>query len=170
MAGFLRLIAQPVECGKDSYRIKILAGFVRLVGLPFGDLMANKIPRGAYVRIGGRSKYRNVKIEYDGYLWDSKAECEYYKELCLRKKAGEVKKFEVKPKFYIFQRWDNILEVDWCEVWGPKCKGLLFTYTPDFIVDGELVDVKSPATEKDSTFRLKARILKALGMPIKIVK
>lgn len=124
-----------------------------------------------------RSKYHNVKVEFDGYLWDSIREKEYYQELCLRKKAGDVEEFEVKPKYWVcIQRNDGSPGDDYLAFisdtkpqkdWDAD---ILFTYTPDFVVDGELIDVKSPATEKDSTFRLKARILAALGLPVKVVK
>lgn len=45
------------------------------------------------------SKYRNRKVQYDGYKFDSLRECERYKELCLLQDAGDIIKLEVQPKF-----------------------------------------------------------------------
>jgi len=154
-----------------------------------------KIPRGAYVRIGGRrqklspgrAKYNTAlekkdKPTEDGFIFDSLVELKYYQELKLRKMAGEIKEFEVKVKYYIYTTKTgqigriNLLSLgcttNWTFLSGkkPEDVSLLFTYTPDVVVDDELVDVKSPSTEKNSTFRLKARMLKALGLPIKVVK
>jgi hypothetical protein len=40
------------------------------------------------------SKYRNTKVEFDGMVFDSKKECDYYKLLLIRKQAGELVKIE----------------------------------------------------------------------------
>lgn len=37
-----------------------------------------------------RSKYRNVKVQVDGLSFDSKHEAQYWQELRLREKAGEI--------------------------------------------------------------------------------
>lgn|SRR3990167_8180358 len=71
--------------------------------------------------------YFNKKFSADGYNWDSKGEYEYYQELCLLKKVGEIIIFKVKPKIILQEK--------------PK-----ITFTPDFIVYKhgltEFVDVK----------------------------
>jgi len=46
-----------------------------------------------------RMKYRNVKTEYDGMVWDSKKELAYYKKLQLLKKAGEIVSFERQVRY-----------------------------------------------------------------------
>lgn len=61
-----------------------------------------RVPAGA--RVGRKApkqvaKYRNEKVQYDGYKFDSLRECERYKELCLMEKAGEIEGLEVQPKF-----------------------------------------------------------------------
>jgi hypothetical protein len=37
------------------------------------------------------SKYRNVRVEYNGVSYQSKKECAYAQELDLRKRAGDIK-------------------------------------------------------------------------------
>jgi hypothetical protein len=52
--------------------------------------------------VGGeepKSKYRNKKVTYDGYKFDSVRECDRYKELCLMQEAGEISALEVQPKY-----------------------------------------------------------------------
>lgn|SRR5574341_536647 len=120
-------------------------------------------------------KYRNVKCEMDGLKFDSKREMAYYQELKLRKKAGDIKFFSVKPilkiisykKMWPTKRREQVIGYVWGRTFNKKEWNLLFSYTPDFVVDGEVVDVKGFITPE---FRLKAKILAALGMPVKIVK
>ena len=116
-------------------------------------------------------KYGNKKVELDGYVWDSIREKEYYQELKLRKLGGDIKKFIVKPTFWIAITKNSVGQ--FCiGVWQERPPkqvndGILFRYTPDFLVDDELVDVKGKATE---AFRIKARTMAALGLPVRIVK
>lgn len=46
-------------------------------------------------------KYNNKKIEFDGHVFDSLLEFEYYNYLHLLKKAGEVKEIELQPEFIL---------------------------------------------------------------------
>jgi hypothetical protein len=46
-------------------------------------------------------KYRNTKVEFDGYKFDSKRECGRYKELKLLRKLGRIKDLTLQPKFWI---------------------------------------------------------------------
>ena len=48
-----------------------------------------------------RSKYGNVKVEADGYKFDSKLERDRYEELKLLQKAGEIWQLEVHPSWTI---------------------------------------------------------------------
>jgi len=118
------------------------------------------------------SKYRNVKCERNGIKFDSLRERAYYDELQLRKKAGDVKVIKVKPKYWIatlIDEWptEHITSMRVFKNKPPKNYQTCFTYIPDFVVDGELTDVKGFIT---SEFKLKAKIMAALGLPIKIVK
>jgi len=128
------------------------------------------------LRIGRRSKYNTAlrkkdKPCVDGYVFDSIREKDYYLELKLRKSSGDVKEFQVKPKFWIaIRRAEHNLF--YLGIWVKKptqkdADTILFTYTPDFVVDDELVDVKGFITPE---FKLKAKMMAALGLPVKIVK
>jgi len=47
----------------------------------------------------GVNKYRNVKTQVDGIIFDSKAEARRYAELDLLQKAGEIKDLKCQPKY-----------------------------------------------------------------------
>jgi len=111
-------------------------------------------------------KYRNVPTKVDGIRFDSKKEAARYSELKLLEKAGEIGLVELQPAFKI--------EIN--------CKKIC-TVIPDFAyvehgakigVDGLVVrtieDVKSPATRKNPTYRLKKKLLEAVyGIEIREV-
>lgn len=46
-----------------------------------------------------KTKYRNVKTEVDGILFDSKREAKRWTELCLMQKAGQIEALERQVKF-----------------------------------------------------------------------
>lgn len=48
------------------------------------------------------SKYRNVKVEVDGYKFDSKAEAERYWHLKLLQDAGEISNLELQVEYPLF--------------------------------------------------------------------
>lgn len=79
-----------------------------------------------------RSKYGAIKTKIDGHVFDSKKEAEFYEELKLRLRAGEIKGFCLQPIFIL----------------APELK-----YKADFIVfnkDGsfEIIDVKGFKTKE----------------------
>lgn len=45
------------------------------------------------------SKYNAIKTEVDGYIFASRKESNYYLELTLREKAGEISDLELQPKY-----------------------------------------------------------------------
>lgn len=98
-----------------------------------------------------RSKYRNVKCELDGKKFDSKRERDFYSELKLRERAGEVSDIVCHPSYPL---WINRKRVG--------------TYVADFLfVDHaagkrRVVDIKSPATAKNVAFRRWKRVAEAL--------
>ena len=104
-------------------------------------------------------KYRNQPVVVDNLRFDSKAEAKRYGELTLLQKAGEISRLEVQPKYTI------------------KIAGkLVCTYKGDFryldtrTSQWTLEDVKSPATAKNPTYRLKKKLVEALYAPLKIVE
>lgn len=98
---------------------------------------------------GKRSKYGNRKVVLDGIEFDSKKESRRYVELRMRLRAGEITDL----------KYHEVFELN---VEGAKvCK-----YEADFtyIENGQLVveDVKSKATRKLPTYRLKKKLMKAI--------
>lgn len=93
-----------------------------------------------------RRKYGNIKVVVDGIKFDSKKESMRYRQLKFLEKHGDISELECQPKFkyFIGDKW-------------------IFTYSADFRFkqDGKTVieDVKSVATQKNSTYRLKKKIV-----------
>lgn len=80
----------------------------------------------------GNSKYKAKKTSVDGHSFDSLKEANYYEELKIRLRAGEIKGFCIQPTFIL----------------APNLK-----YKADFIVfnnDGtsEIIDVKGMKTKE----------------------
>ncbi len=97
-----------------------------------------------------KHKYHAKKTEVDGHNFDSKKEAEYYQELKLRKRAGDIKDFELQPEFVL---QDKI----------PEKKLRAIKYRADFKVfhtDGrvEIVDIKGFETAE---FKLKKKMFLA---------
>lgn len=95
------------------------------------------------------SKYNNQKINLDGYVFDSKLEADYYVELKLLKKAGEINFFRIQPQYLL----QHAFEKD-----GKKYREI--TYIADFEIhhlDGsiEVVDTKGILTD---VFRIKEKL------------
>ncbi len=96
------------------------------------------------------AKYRNQKIELDGYTFDSKKESRRYIELRKMQTIGQINCLNCQTPFQL-----------------SVCKYIAdFTYKN---AEGELVveDVKSKITRRLSTYRLKSKLMKAeLGIKI----
>lgn len=104
-----------------------------------------------------RNKFGAKKTVVDGIRFDSKREAEYYAELKLREKAGEVYEVEMQRPFAIVINGQ-----------------LVCTYKSDFhFYDAiakrrRVVDTKGFATPE---FKLKKKLMKAvLGLEIEVVK
>ncbi len=107
------------------------------------------------------SKYRNKKCEYDGHKFDSQKERDRYIVLKAMEKAGKIHNLH------------HDREVCTIEVEGANhifvCK-----YIADFryieIANGEsrvvYEDVKSPPTRRKEVYRLKKKLLAAMGIEI----
>lgn len=88
------------------------------------------------------SKYLSHKTVIDGITFDSKDEAKYYEALKIRRYRGEIKGFELQPKFILVQ--------------GFKKDGKTYraiTYTLDFLIyhnddNEEYVDVKGMTTQQ----------------------
>jgi hypothetical protein len=93
-------------------------------------------------------KYRNRRVRVDGMLFDSQLEADYYCELKLQLKAGEINGFCRQPEFILVEGLAGQKPV---------------MYKADFIVfnlDGtaEIIDTKGMETE---IFKLKHKQFKA---------
>lgn len=93
------------------------------------------------IRNPKKSKMRNVKTVVDGIRFDSKLEADYYCQLLIRVRTGEVKGFKRQPKYLLT---DTL-----------KKNGVTFKkmyYIADFLVtysDGreEIIDCKGKRTQ-----------------------
>jgi hypothetical protein len=100
-------------------------------------------------------KYKNIKIEIDGILFDSKKEGKTYQELKLEEKAGIIERL----------RWGIKYSIDVNGVYIGYYKADFDYYRNNVLV---IHDVKSEITRKNSTYRLKKKLIKAIyGIEIK---
>lgn len=88
---------------------------------------------------------KKYKLDIEGIRFDSKMEGEYYQELLIMKKYGEIKDFSCQPKFVLQQ--------------NPK-----ITYIADFLItdlDGSqrVIDIKGAET---STFKVKLKLFQSI--------
>ena len=125
------------------------------------------------------NKYGAKRCTADGYWFDSLAERERYYGLVLLRHAGEITDLEVHPRFDLFVprkintdvRVSTGLRHSQPALIAPVKVGY---YEPDFryrTARGTVVieDVKSPATAKNPTYRLKKKMVEAL-YNVKIVE
>ena len=63
-----------------------------------------------------KAKYGNTKVEVDGHKFDSKKEAQYYHELMLRKKAGEIRDIVLQWQFNFYIDNDKMFSyyADFC--------------------------------------------------------
>lgn len=96
-----------------------------------------------------RNKHGNVKTEYDGRRFDSKAECRRYVELKAELQAGIITELELQRPFAITINNQLICE-----------------YRADFVYrrNGVMVveDVKSNHTRNNELYRLKKKLMKII--------
>ena len=93
-----------------------------------------------------RSKYGNRRVEIDGIWFDSQHEANFYMELMLRVKAGELKTVCRQVKFDLPGGIVYIAD--------------FVTIRPDFTVEG-VYDAKSPITRQNRTYINKKKQMKA---------
>ncbi len=110
-----------------------------------------------------RSKYGNQKTVVDGIEFDSKKEAEYYCMLKILKQAGEIKDFELQPRYELQPAFEKN---------GDKYRAI--TYIADFAIinlDGttEIVDVKGVETQ---VFKIKRKMFEYQNpdLSLKVVK
>lgn len=110
-----------------------------------------------------RSKYNNQKTIVDGTEFDSKKEAEYYCQLKLLKKAGEIKEIGLQPRYELQPGFEKN---------GVKYRPI--TYVADFVItnnDGttEVVDIKGVETQ---VFKIKQKLFEYMypDKSLKVIK
>lgn len=109
----------------------------------------------------GQHKYGARKTVIDGYTFDSKAEANYYRQLKLLQKAGEVKQIELQPTYELQPKFKRH---------GKSVQSI--NYKADFLVtyaDGrqEIIDVKGHRT---SVYLLKKKMFEFRYPDLQIVE
>lgn len=59
---------------------------------------------------GRANKYRAVRVEVDGYKFDSQAEAHRYGLLLWAEQAGEISGLRIHPRYMVFERDDETIE------------------------------------------------------------
>jgi len=101
-----------------------------------------------------KPKYKSVKVRVDGIPFDSMKEANYYSELKIRKRIGEIVGFALQPRFIL-----------------QDGEGTSIEYRADFIEfypDGKykVVDTKGMKTE---VFKLKEKLFKNTFPSIELI-
>lgn len=107
------------------------------------------------------SKYKSRKTIVDNILFDSLAEANYYNQLKLLQKLGEVKNFDLQPTYILQDAYKR-----------GKRKVKPITYKADFLVtykDGrqEIIDVKGMKTE---VYRIKKKMFEYKYPDLEIIE
>lgn len=106
-----------------------------------------------------KRKYKNTKVSYDGLTFDSKKECERYKELKALEQQGKISGLTAQETFIL---------AEGVKIKGESKKRPNIKYVADFVYldkrTGEQVveDVKSKATAKNPVYRLKKHLMKLI--------
>jgi len=114
---------------------------------------------GKILGASARRKYHNQPVEIDGHRFDSKTEAARYQELRVAEQAGAICCLEIHPRFplVVHEQDCGFYEAD-------------FAYVVKGSDERVVEDVKSKATAKLPTCRLKARLLWALyGLKVRVV-
>lgn len=100
------------------------------------------------------SKYNNIKVEYDGIKFDSKKECERYKELKLLEEAGDISALCTQVKYTLMEKF---------KAHGKTYRAITYTCDFSYVEYGSNIiyveDLKSKATAKDKVYQLKKKMM-----------
>ena len=94
------------------------------------------------------SKYRNKRVELDGYTFDSKAEARRYQELRLLHQAGEIHKLVVHPRYTLLDPFE-------CK--GVRYRSIVYEGDFEYVENSKRIceDVKGKVT---AVFALKKKL------------
>lgn len=98
------------------------------------------------------NKFGNKKVVIDGIEFDSSFEASRYGELKLMQKAGAITNLELQPRFTL---------IDGFKRGGKKIRATEYVADFRYTEKGRSIveDTKSSIVEKDSTYRLKRKLL-----------
>ena len=138
--------------------------------------MAKRLFNRGFVVPKKGNKYKNEKVEFDGYKFDSKRECDRYIVLKDAERRGVISELVCQPKFELVPAVyrDEIKHLKTKDKIVKRCVQLAITYRGDFQYkkDGELVveDVKISKFLVPEVFKIKEKLMLAVhGIKIKRV-
>lgn len=107
------------------------------------------------MRLRSKHKYGAKRTTLDGVTFDSQAEANYYAQLKLLERAGEVKDIILQPRFTLLDSFKKN---------GKKYRGI--EYVADFWVtykDGrrEIIDVKGAKTTRTEAYLIKKKLFES---------
>lgn len=113
------------------------------------------------------NKYNARRVKYDGYTFDSQAECNHYCILRLRQKQGEITDLTVHPKYELTCNGRPILIRS-----EGYPNGRRATFKPDFRYTQEgrgvvVEDFKTRATLGEA-YRLRRALFEAIFYPVQV--
>lgn len=116
----------------------------------YQDFLNKKSP--GITKTKKKSKYSNIKTVVDGIKFDSKKEADYYCQLKLLKRAGEIKDFGLQQRYELQPTFKKN---------GTTHKSI--TYVADFVVvknDGttDVIDVKAAKNFKTDVYKIKKKL------------
>jgi hypothetical protein len=99
-----------------------------------------------------QSKYKNVKAEVDGLVFDSKREARRYQHLKMLERAGEISNLAVQPRF--------VLQEAFTDTFGERHRAIIYVADFQYIENGSLVveDAKGHQTRE---FKIKRKLFLA---------
>jgi hypothetical protein len=100
-------------------------------------------------------KYRNKKTEVGGHEFASRKEARRYGDLKLMERAGEIRLLRLQPKYPLIVNEKKVAEY-WADF-------AYFRTSDNTLV---IEDVKSPITRKNPLYRLKFKIMAAMGLQV----
>jgi hypothetical protein len=103
------------------------------------------------------SKYRNVRVVVDGETYDSKKEARWYAQLRLRERLGDIRNLRRQVRYPLVMAGTRVATYVADAVYEEQNSGTWVTV---------IADVKSPASRANRVYRLKKKMMAALGFHI----
>jgi len=99
------------------------------------------------------NKFGAIRTKIDGYSFDSLAEAQRYRDLCLLVKAGEITDLRVHPKYVLQEGF---------EYHGRKLRPIIYESDFEYNENGMTIveDVKGGKATQTALFKVKAKMFK----------